>query len=299
MHTNFAKVGPDTSESDRCRLDLLHRIAEHADAYVNGIYAQAEEDGNVYFAAFQNGEQRILFGLVITSAIVFTDMDRIATSPPLHTVGFSPIVWLRAQVTRTLAGLGYSKPKPVPKLQPQRRIQADLAAGPQALLTFGRHKGTPLEQIPNGYLEWGLEQLQEPRWEQVRVQFQTELQRRVEHPPAPPAPPELLPDPDPMPLFWVRSTGLQPTALSQADQRAIVWVRDFLTKRCQFGPGCEVYIRDLYQACAPRIPMYQFRRLVRLVLDELGYQVTAEVRYAPGTRVPLPHVAVGITLRPA
>lgn len=42
-------------------------------------------------------------------------------------------------------------------------------------LTFGKHKGEDIENIPESYLEWGVEKLESPKW---RSLFQDELNRR-------------------------------------------------------------------------------------------------------------------------
>ena len=42
-------------------------------------------------------------------------------------------------------------------------------------LTFGKHKGTEIKNVPTDYLEWGSSKLDSPKWRNV---FQTELDRR-------------------------------------------------------------------------------------------------------------------------
>jgi ABC-type oligopeptide transport system substrate-binding subunit len=42
-------------------------------------------------------------------------------------------------------------------------------------LTFGKHKGTDIKNIPTEYLEWGSSKLDSPKW---KKEFQTELDRR-------------------------------------------------------------------------------------------------------------------------
>lgn len=42
-------------------------------------------------------------------------------------------------------------------------------------LTFGKYKGTDIENIPDDYLEWGIERLDSPKW---RKEFELELKRR-------------------------------------------------------------------------------------------------------------------------
>lgn len=42
-------------------------------------------------------------------------------------------------------------------------------------LTFGKHKGTEIKDIPADYLEWGVSKLDSPKW---REEFKAELDRR-------------------------------------------------------------------------------------------------------------------------
>ncbi len=44
-------------------------------------------------------------------------------------------------------------------------------------ITFGKHKGTDIINVPTQYLEWGAEKLESLRWREV---FDTELKRRHE-----------------------------------------------------------------------------------------------------------------------
>ena len=43
------------------------------------------------------------------------------------------------------------------------------------VLTFGKHKGSDLSEVPKDYLEWGVSKLDSPKW---RKEFQNELDRR-------------------------------------------------------------------------------------------------------------------------
>ena len=43
------------------------------------------------------------------------------------------------------------------------------------VLTFGKHKGSDLSEVPTNYLEWGVSKLDSPKW---RKEFQNELDRR-------------------------------------------------------------------------------------------------------------------------
>ena len=43
------------------------------------------------------------------------------------------------------------------------------------VLTFGKHKGSDLSEVPKDYLEWGVGKLDSPKW---RKEFQNELDRR-------------------------------------------------------------------------------------------------------------------------
>ncbi|MBD2364500.1 DUF3820 family protein [Anabaena minutissima FACHB-250] len=42
-------------------------------------------------------------------------------------------------------------------------------------ITFGKHKGTEVSDLPTDYLEWGSEKLDSPKW---RKEFEAELKRR-------------------------------------------------------------------------------------------------------------------------
>ncbi|MFM6725697.1 MAG: hypothetical protein ACKPJF_14830 [Dolichospermum sp.] len=44
-----------------------------------------------------------------------------------------------------------------------------------SVLTFGKHKGSDLKDIPSEYLEWGAGKLDSPKW---RKEFEQELSRR-------------------------------------------------------------------------------------------------------------------------